>query len=271
MCTLYARSNAQLSGTMNIDGSGTTTVITATVNHSTTIKSVTIKATMPVTQGMVRLFLASPGGDYALYKEVPVPTMPVLANTPTPTPIMKTFEVKIDGGLKLEGGYSLAASTQNGESFNVIAEGMDWVYADKLPPACCSFRQETAVTGFVTASQGNIMLDGTGPIVPILNTPLTPAVNGYLIKSITIKALQSTNEGMVRIFLGSIDGGPIVWTLFREVYVPQTTQSGFDPSFKMVLEENLNITQGLLLGASTQLGQSFAVSVEAVSWVYPTY
>jgi hypothetical protein len=76
---------------------------------------------------------------------------------------------------------------------------------------------------------------------------------------------------MVRIFLGSIDGGPIVWTLFREVYVPQTTQSGFDPSFKMVLDENLNITQGLLLGASTQLSQSFAVTVEAVSWVYPAY
>ena len=42
-----------------------------------------------VTNGVVRLFVGK-AGSYYLYKEVPVPTTPILSATPTPAPIMNT-------------------------------------------------------------------------------------------------------------------------------------------------------------------------------------
>jgi hypothetical protein len=273
-CNDYAQQTA-LTGIAVIDtanpyltGQGAiATVITGATNENgTMVKSVIIKAAMPVTNGMVRLFVFD-GSNYSLYKEVPIPTMPVLANTPTPVPIMQNFEISLAGGLKLPTGYSLCATTQNGESFNVIAEGVGWNYNSILPPGCCSFKQETAIIGVGNVSTANPATNGTGPLSTILTAAASPS-NGTLVRTITLKALQSTNLGMIRLF---ISHNATTWFLVKEICIPQTMQSGFDPSFKMVLEENFNLQAGYSLGASTQLGQSFSLTVEGVSWEYPTY
>jgi len=170
------------------------------------------------------------------------------------------------GGLKLKSGYKLYASTQNAESFNIIAEGLDFHYPSTLPASCFSYRQYHTVTGFNTASVANPNLDGSGSgIVSIYQAGNGAGLMGSHITSVTIKALQSTNDnGMIRLFI--YDGSD--YHLFREVCIPQTTQSAFEPSFKVVLPMDLNIEAGYQLFATTQLAQSFAITVEGADWSY---
>jgi hypothetical protein len=250
-----------------LTGSGATAVVTSGGTNGTTIKSVIIKATAPVTTGMVRLFIGT-GNKSAmtLYKEVPIPTTPALTNTPTPLPMLKTFEIMLDGNFKLQNGYKLYASTQNAEPFNIIAEALDWTYPGDLPSTCCNFIQTAAVTGLNTADTANPNLDGSGAIVSVFTAPSLTTDKGSIVKTITIKALQSTNEGIIRLFIGPTTNA---FALMKEICIPETVQSGFDPSFKVVLDENYHLAPGYILGASTQIGQSFAITVEGIKWTYP--
>jgi hypothetical protein len=128
------------SANSSLTGASSTAVITAGGANGTLIKSLTIKATGPVTTGMVRLFVGNnSGSSISLYKEIPVPTTPALSATPTPLPMLLTYECNLGGGLKLEDGYKLSASTQNGEPFNLVAEGLDITYPSPIPDTCCSF------------------------------------------------------------------------------------------------------------------------------------
>lgn len=252
------------SANSSLTGSNATAVLSASSGfNGTIVKSVRLKATQPVTKGMVRLFLAN-NSVVSLYKEIMIPETPMLRNTPIPTPLLPTYEVLLEGGLCLEEGAQLLAATQNGESFNVIAEGLDWKYPDTIPSTCCNFKQITSVTGVRTVSTANSNLDGSGTITKIFEAPSS---NGATIKTITIKALQSTSDnGMIRLFI-SPDGA--TYSLLKEITIPQSTQSSFEPSFKVVLEEDLSLQQGYSLGAATQLAQSFALTVEGLSWSYP--
>ena len=245
-----------------LDGSATRVLILTAGSVGTLIKSVIVKAAMPVTTGMVRLFIVSGGGTTTLYKEIPIPTSPALNATPTPTPMLQTFEINLEGGLKLAAGYKLYATTQNAESFNVIAEGIDWAYPVERPTICCNFKQEIPVVGQGTVSTANTSLTGVGSTT-IFSAP-SPGSNGSVIKSITVKALQNTNLGMIRFFI--TDG--ITKFLMKEINVPETVQSGFDPSFKVVLDDCFTMKAGYAILASTQIGQSFAITIEGHSWVY---
>ena len=92
--------------------------------------------------------------------------------------------------------------------------------------------------------------------------------NGSLIKCITIKAAQSTSiNGMIRLFI-SIDNGD-TYNLMREIQVPQTTQSAYEPSWKQVIDMDYYLAPGAILAASTQNGEMFILTVEAESWSYP--
>ena len=71
---------------------------------------------------------------------------------------------------------------------------------------------------------------------------------------------------MVRLF---IDNGSGTYSLLREIPVPQTEQSAYEPSYKHVLELNYNLQSSYKLGVSTQNGELFAVTVEGEQWSYP--
>jgi hypothetical protein len=248
----------------NLDGSGNISQVIMAGKNGAIIKSVRIKAIIPVSQGMIRLFLKDTiSQTTVLYKEIPISTTPHLESTPTPMPILPTFELALGGGLKLENGFALMASTQNAQTFNIIAETLEWEYPAQLPSVCCNFKQESAITGLGIANTANSALDGTGAIVKILSVS-NP--NGAFVKHITIKALSSTNEGMIRLFV-SPDG--ISYYLYREIMIPLTTQSSFEASYKQVLEENIYLEDGFALGVSTELSQSFGVTVEGVALSYP--
>lgn len=107
------------------DGTGTLgTVFTAGASGSR-IDAINIKATVTTTAGAVRLFVHN-GTSAFLLTEVPViavtssataPSFEVQLNTNTMTQILP---------LILPTGYSLRASTNNAENFNVLAQGGDF-------------------------------------------------------------------------------------------------------------------------------------------------
>ncbi len=106
----------------NRDGTGTIgTVLTAGAN-GTRIHKITIKATTTTTAGMVRIYIYT-GAVYYLYMEIPV-----LAVTPSATVAAFEFTLYLTGesAVVLPTGYSLRASTEKAENFNIIAEGGDY-------------------------------------------------------------------------------------------------------------------------------------------------
>jgi len=250
----------------SLTGAGASTVLTANGANGTIIKSIIIKATGQVTTGMVRLFLSnSDSSAVSLYREIPIPEFPSSPCTPTPPFIYPMLEIDLIDELILDNSYKLLASTQNAETFNIIAEGLDRAYPGTIPDTCCNFKQETVTTGLGTISVANSNTDGSGTIVKIFTAPSTEGIKGSLIQSITISALQSTNKGMVRLYV-SPDG--VVWSLMMEIVIPQTTQSAFQPSFKVAIDEAYHLKPGYRIGASTQITQSFAITVNAETWSY---
>ena len=222
---------------------------------------------MPVTEGMVRLFIHHDDKTNPLtllFKEVPVSTTPLADVVPVPTPKYTMYEIVFTGSLKLLAGDKLYASTQNEEDFIVIAEGVDWSYPATLPSDCCNFEQRVAATGVGIVSEANPDLDGSGRIVNLFTA--SSSAKGAIINTITIKALGCVHEGTIRLFLSNDDSD---WFLIREISIPQTVQSGFDPSFKAVLPMEFYLQAGYSIGAATENAESFAITVEALDWLYP--
>lgn len=109
----------------NRDGTGTiATVFTAGASGSR-IDRVNIQAVGTTTAGMIRLFIHD-GVNARLYHEEPIgamtPSATVAAAFATCDPI--TYPTKFP--LVLPSGYSLRASTEKAETFNVIAMGGDF-------------------------------------------------------------------------------------------------------------------------------------------------
>ena len=109
----------------NRDGTGTIgTVLTAGASGSR-IDAVMLKATGTTTAGMIRLFVHNGTTAYLLNE------IPVLANTPSST--APAWEVQMNSStmsqlfpIILPTGFSLRASTNNAETFNVLAVGGDF-------------------------------------------------------------------------------------------------------------------------------------------------
>lgn len=238
----------------NLDGTTGTyyTVLTADAGkNGTLIKTVTIKATTNTSQGMVRLFIYDTSVS-KLIAEIEIPAVTKSATDPA-------FEISIPLYFSLKPGWSLKASTEKGETFNVIAEAQDWAYYTT------SVRSETtkysAYNGATTISTANSALDGTGT----LGTAL--ASSGCNLQAVTIKAKQSTTAGMVRLFFynGSIT------RLFMEIPVPAVTRSAIAQTFyhKVVFENGFVLKSGWQLRASTEKAEAFNIVPESLDWSYP--
>lgn len=238
------------------DGSGTLgTVLTAAAN-GTLIKTVTIKAIVSTTHGMIRLFVYD-GRNTRLLREIEV--LPVTKSSITPA-----FEAKVDLNFVLKSGWILRASTQNAESFNIIAEGMDWTYySTSVRP---DTTQYTANTGIGSISAANSNLDGTGTLITVLTAGASATYKGCSIETITIKATVNNTPGMVRLY---INNGTTSY-LFKEVVIPSITKTGTDKAcdFTVVLEDNFDLKAGYTVRASTEKAENFNVMVEGKDWNY---
>jgi hypothetical protein len=108
----------------NRNGTGTIgTVFTAGSNGSR-IDSIDVHATATVTAGMIRLFIHD-GTSAFLFAEVPV-------SAATPSGTAPAYNAQFTPNttavlpIVIPTGYSLRASTNNAESFNIIAFGGDF-------------------------------------------------------------------------------------------------------------------------------------------------
>lgn len=253
-------------GNSNLDGTtGTYYDVITGASNGTLIKKVYIKAYGATAQGMVRLFVYSGSGNARLLKEIDVPTLTPTANNPA-------FETVIQLDFKLASGYTLRASTQNSNSFNVMAEGLNITYYTTLVRP--ESTQYVANTGLALAATANTNLDGSGTLV----TPLTAASTEYkgcCIDSVTIKAIGATEtRGMVRLYIQNSGGTAASNTfLLTEIVIPNgENPSGTFQSFehKIVFPDKLQIAPGYKICASTEVGESYTIIVDAMDWKYPS-
>jgi hypothetical protein len=107
------------------DGTGTLGTVFSAGASGSRIDAINLKATATTTAGTIRLFI-SDGTNHRLLTEVPV-----AANTPSATQPaweaalnQQTFAQYLP--LVIPTGYSLRASTEKAETFNVIAIGGDF-------------------------------------------------------------------------------------------------------------------------------------------------
>lgn len=245
----------------NLDGTGTLGTVLTAGSSGTLIKTVTIKAQTTTTQGMVRLFVYD-GTNTRLIKEIEIPPMTV--NTTTGTDC--SFERTIELNYKLKATYILKASTQIGESFNIIAEGLDWTYyTTQVRPESTQY---VANTGISLISTANTNLDGTGTIGTVLTAGASATYKGCAIDSITIKAAGTVTHGMVRIF---IYNGTTSF-LLTEVFVNPIAQVGTFQTFSHTIRfpNKLQIAAGYIIKASTQNAENFSVTAEGADWKYPS-
>lgn len=238
----------------NLDGTGTTTaIITPGGSFGVLIKTITIKAQGNTTNGMVRFFIYN-GTNKRLVSEVEIPPVTRSATDPS-------FGITIPVNFVLKGGWTLHASTEKAETFNIIAEGIDWhYYTASVRYECTRFE---ANTGVGTVSTANPNLNGAGTIVDVLTS--STAGNGRLIQNIKVKAQVNTTPGMVRIFIERSNS-----YLFMEIPVPAVTKSGTAHSFShTVTFDSGNFVLGGDIQASTEKGESINVIAEAIDWRYP--
>ncbi|MGZ3931147.1 MAG: hypothetical protein ACXVP0_07250 [Bacteroidia bacterium] len=215
-----------------------------------------IKAITNTSTGMIRFFVYD-GVNARLIREVMVP-----ANNKAS--IQPAFETSFMLNYNLKSGYSLKVSTQNADTFNVIADGRDWAYyASGVRMDTTKF---TANTGTVLISTANSNLNGTGTIGTAFTAGSSPTYKGARISSITVKGYVNVTPGMVRLY---IDDGTMKYC-FREIVTPTITKSPTDKAFEQTItfEEPLHLKAGYKIGASTQNAENFHVCVEANDWNY---
>jgi hypothetical protein len=238
----------------NLDGTGTLSAAIITgASNGTLINTVTIKAQSNTSQGMVRLFIYD-GTNTKLVAEIEIPAV-------TKSATDTSFELTMQTDFALKSGWSLKASTEVANTFNVIAEGLNWAYPIAVRPESSRF---TANTGMATISTANSNLDGTGT----LGTVLTAASFGTTIQSVTVKSQANTTAGMVRLFL--YDGTNT--KLLTEIQVDATTKSTTAHSFSRKIDfsgKGFALASGWLLKASTENAETFNIIAEGLNWTYP--
>jgi len=241
----------------NLDGTGTMTSILTASSNGTLIRTITIKALGDTTNGMVRFFIYN-GTNKRLISEVEIP--PVIKSATDPT-----FGITIPVNFALKAGWVLYASTEKAETFNIIAEGLNWGYYTS------SVRYEStklyALSYGNTISTANSNLNGTGTIYNVLGGGSLSS--GIMIQSLNIKALVNTTPGMVRLFI--YNGSTTL--LFMEIPVPAITKSATAHSFSQLVK--LGLGDFALPGSSysiyatTEKGESFSVTAQSLNWGYP--
>jgi len=240
----------------NLDGTGTLGTLLTADDNGTLVESITVKATGNTTHGMIRIFLYD-GTNTRLLEEIEVIAVTATGSDPT-------FERTIMVNYRLEDTWVLKVSTEKAETFNVIANAVDWkYYTTTVRPESQNF---TANTGMCLIDTANTNRDGTGTLGTGITAGL--AASGYLgtrIDSISIKAIESTDLGMVRVFL--YDGtNTRLWT---EIPVNAVTKSATVQSFYRKLTPRFNLQSDWSIKFSTETGKDFSVIVEGNDWKYP--
>lgn len=109
----------------NRDGTGTIATIFSAGASGSRIDAIDLKAVGTTTAGMIRLFIHD-GTNARLLTEVPVTALTPSATLPSWEAQLNTNSMSQVLPIILPTNYSLRASTNNAETFNVIAFGGDF-------------------------------------------------------------------------------------------------------------------------------------------------
>jgi hypothetical protein len=118
----------------------------------------------------------------------------------------------------------------------------------------------TANTGLALIDTANPNLDGTGATVQLI----TAAAFGTQIKSVTIKAITETSQGIVRFFV--FNGAS--YYLIDEIKIPPTKKSDTWAAFEISYDLEYSLIAGYSIYVSTQNSDSFIISAAALDWTY---
>lgn len=241
----------------NLDGGGTLGTLITAASNGTLIKRVFIKALTSTSHGMIRFFITG-GGNTRLLTEVEVPPITISS-------INKSFETIVELDFFLASGYILKTSTQNADTFWVIAEGADVSYY------ASSVREDTtqyiANMGAGVISTANSNLDGTGTIATIFTaSSIAYTGSGSSIGTITIKGTVTNTPGMVRLYFYKSPN----YLLFTEIPVPSVAPDATDQAFEHTVDlpDDIDLPWGFSIAASTQNAESFSITVESKDWDY---
>lgn len=214
---------------------------------------------------MVRLFIDDTSNT-RLLKEIEIPAMGQSSTD-------NTFELTIPLNFKLESGYILKAATEYGDSFNVIAEGLDFdYYASSVRPESTNY---TANTDSAAINTQNTNLDGSGTVATLVTAAAAASgYNGLAINSIYLKATTDIDPGMLRLYIQNTGTGSSNTFLFKEIPLVPTEPSGTFPSFSRVVRfpETLQIECEFKIVASIESTSGNAVigTIDAMDWEYPS-
>lgn len=251
LATINVANSSLTGGTV---GTNIFSVITGGSTNGTLIKSVTVKATGSPGQGMIRLFVGI-GTTQFLIKEIFV--NPIMQSGPD-----ISFESTVHINYTLQPDHILYASTQNGDTFNIIAECLDIAYnSTYVRPEATRY---TANTGTASISIGTSSTTGSGSTLLV-----TSSKSGLLLDSFKIKATAATSaNGMIRFFIYNGTS----YFLFKEVFVPYFSQSGIYKSFEYSLDfpEGFQLKSGYSIYVSTQNSDSFHVTANTMIWNNPS-
>lgn len=109
----------------NRDGTGTIGTVFTAGSSGSRIDMIDVQATATTTAGMIRLFVHD-GTTAFLVAELPVVAVTPSATNPAYSQQLNTNTMTQFLPIVLPTGYSLRASTNNAEAFNVIAFGGDF-------------------------------------------------------------------------------------------------------------------------------------------------
>ncbi len=236
----------------NLDGTGTLGQLLTGVANGTLVKTITIKATGNTTEGMIRLFVDDGTRTVnRLLQEIWIPPITVSS-------INKSFEATIELNFTLKAGYLLQVGTEKAESFNIIAEGLNWKYY------ATSVRKDTTI---LTVNNGAAILSGAGTQFTIYTAGTSATYKGASINSIVLKGLMGVTPGLLQLF---IQNG-VTTFLLKEMIVPTVGISGTDQAFEWAMEYENNFdlqADYKLLAATNTAGLSFNALVDGNNWNY---
>ena len=107
------------------DGTGTIATVFTAGSSGSRIERVVVEATGTTTAGMVRLFI-NDGTNSRLYYELPIPAITPSGTVAAANASVSTVSAPSLMPIVIPTGFSLRASTNNAETFNVIAIGGDF-------------------------------------------------------------------------------------------------------------------------------------------------
>lgn len=245
----------------NLDGTGTTAHLLTAGNSGTLLKTLIIKAQTSTQQGMIRLFLRNfSNNNYNIISEIPIPIV-------TKSATDCSFQMTVPLNYPMLAGDKIYVSTQVADTFNIIAEGLNWVNPTNAAPSE-NLNIYIETSGAEVISTANSNLDGTGTTVQIFQAGVPATYNGCEITSIIIKAQGTVTPGMVRLFIANSDGSSK--TLFTEIEIPAITQNQINSSFtrQVIAQGSFAIKGDLKIYASTQNAETFSVIIAGSNWTY---